>query len=322
MLEIVGLGEREEAVYRGLVESGSAGAPTLARDLGVTEAEVAAVLKSLTGRGLVTPSGDASGHHVPAPPALALTGLLAQRRHELAQAEAAALSLAEDYRRTAVRPAGYDVVDVVAGAEAVRNRFEQVRASATREVLALVPGDTVAMRGAEELATGRGVGYRVVIERRVLDRPGIMGPLAAALDRGQQVRVVDRVPTELLVSDGTVGLVPLVRASAEPSAVVVHAAGMVDVLVGLFEAVWAEARPVVLTAGGATVDEQVEGPDETDVRILSLLLLGQTDSMVAKQLELGLRTVQRRMRRLMELTGVDTRMQLGWHVAESGWISR
>jgi hypothetical protein len=32
--------------------------------------------------------------------------------------------------------------------------------------------------------------------------------------------------------------------------------------------------------------------------------------------------VQRRVRRLMELAGVTTRLQLGWHAHERGWVSR
>ncbi|GCB45008.1 transcriptional regulator [Streptomyces sp. NL15-2K] len=43
---------------------------------------------------------------------------------------------------------------------------------------------------------------------------------------------------------------------------------------------------------------------------------------VAKQLDLGLRTVQRRVKRLMELSGVTTRLQLGWHACERGWVAR
>ncbi len=49
---------------------------------------------------------------------------------------------------------------------------------------------------------------------------------------------------------------------------------------------------------------------------------GLTDASVAKQLDLGLRTVQRRVKGLMELTGVSTRLQLGWHAYERGWVAR
>lgn len=52
------------------------------------------------------------------------------------------------------------------------------------------------------------------------------------------------------------------------------------------------------------------------------LTIGLTDASVAKQLGLGLRTVQRRVKRLMQLTGVTTRLQLGWHAYGRGWMAR
>lgn len=64
------------------------------------------------------------------------------------------------------------------------------------------------------------------------------------------------------------------------------------------------------------------GPDTIDLEILSLLLAGMTDASVAKHLELGLRTVQRRVKGLMEMSGVTTRLQLGWHAYERGWVAR
>ncbi|MZE80878.1 helix-turn-helix transcriptional regulator, partial [Streptomyces sp. SID5475] len=70
------------------------------------------------------------------------------------------------------------------------------------------------------------------------------------------------------------------------------------------------------------VQGTADGPDAVDLRILSLLLAGLTDASAAKQLDLGLRTVQRRVKRLMEIAGVSTRLQLGWHACEHGWPAR
>jgi len=52
---------------------------------------------------------------------------------------------------------------------------------------------------------------------------------------------------------------------------------------------------------------------------LGLLLAGLTDQAVASQLDLSLRTVQRRLRHLQDVAGVKTRMQLGWYAAQHGW---
>jgi sugar-specific transcriptional regulator TrmB len=325
MLAAIGLDETHEAAYRALVSVGAADVADLARRLTLAEQDTERALRRLERHGLAAQSPARPGRWVAAPPGVALAALLTQRRHELEQAELTAALLAEEYRATAAEPAVHDLVEVVTGASAVTQRFLQLQLGATEEVCALVTGDPMVVSGmeneAEEQAAGRGVRYRVVVERAALDRPHGLTELRAALGRDERVRVVDRVPTKLVVADRSLALVPLTSKSAEPAALVVHASGLLELLAGLFESVWREALPLRLGAEGA-IEEPPGGPDATDLEVLSLLLAGLTDASVAKQLDVGLRTVQRRVRRLMELAGVSTRMQLGWHARERGWVTR
>ncbi len=64
---------------------------------------------------------------------------------------------------------------------------------------------------------------------------------------------------------------------------------------------------------------ETEGPTASDRRILALMLAGLTDQAVASQLDLSLRSVQRRLRHLQDLAGVHSRMQLGWYAARHDW---
>ncbi|WP_062648870.1 helix-turn-helix domain-containing protein [Streptomyces maremycinicus] len=325
MLGAIGLDGTHESAYRALVSVGAADVPDLARRLALGERDTERALRRLERHGLAAQSSGRPGRWVAAPPGVALGALLTQQRHELEKAELAAALLAEEYRAAAAEPAVHDLVEVVTGAAAVAQRFLQIQLGASEEVCALVTGTPVAVTGgendAEERATARGVRYRVVLERAVLDQPDGMAELSAALNRDEQVRVVDRVPTKLVVADRSLALVPLTGRSAEPAALVVHASGLLELLSGLFESVWREALPLRLGAAGV-VEQTRDGPDATDLEILSLLLAGMTDASAAKQLDLGLRTVQRRVKGLMELTGVTTRLQLGWHAYERGWVAR
>ncbi|WP_399897447.1 winged helix-turn-helix transcriptional regulator [Streptomyces sp. BBFR51] len=325
MLGVLGLGDTHEAAYRALVSVGAADVPDLARRLALGERDTERALRGLEQNGLAAQSSARPGRWVAAPPGVALGALLTQQRHELEKAELAAALLAEEYRAAAAEPAVHDLVEVVTGAAAVAQRFLQLQLGASEEVCALVTDNPVAVTGmendAEEQATGRGVRYRVVVERSVLDQPTGITELTAALGRDEQVRVVDRVPTKLVVADRSLALVPLTARSSEPAALVVHSSGLLELLSGLFEAVWRQALPLRLGASGVR-EHGPEGPDGTDLEILSLLLAGLTDASVAKQLDLGLRTVQRRVKRLMELTGVTTRLQLGWHAYERDWVAR
>ncbi|MFD4375293.1 helix-turn-helix domain-containing protein [Streptomyces sp. NPDC058486] len=326
MLGAIGLDERQESAYRALIALGAAEVTDLAHRLTLPERDTERALRRLEAQGLAAQSSARTGRWVAAPPAVALGALLTQQRHELEQAELAAALLAEEYRAEATEPAVHDLVEVVTGASAVTHRFLQLQLGAAEEVCALVTGKPIAVSGlendAEELAAGRGVGYRVVVEREVLTLPSGLLELSAALGREEQIRVVDRVPTKLVIADRSLAMVPLTGRGAEPAALVVHASGLLESLMGLFEAVWREALPLRLGAGAQISEEEAPGPDTTDLEILSLLLAGMTDASVAKQLDLGLRTVQRRVKGLMELAAVTTRLQLGWHAYEKGWVAR
>jgi DNA-binding NarL/FixJ family response regulator len=53
---------------------------------------------------------------------------------------------------------------------------------------------------------------------------------------------------------------------------------------------------------------------------LSLLRAGLTDEAIARQTGTSPRTIGRRVRRLMDLTGTETRFQLGVRALEHGWL--
>ncbi|MFB6816850.1 helix-turn-helix domain-containing protein [Streptomyces sp. NPDC056347] len=325
MLGAIGLDEIQESAYRALVAVGAAEVSDLAHRLVLPEPDTERALRRLEQHGLAAQSSARPGRWVAAPPGVALGALLTQQRHQLEQAELAAVLLAEEYRAESAEPDVHDLVEVVTGASAVSHRFHQLQLGATDEVCALVTGRPVAVSGmeneAEEQVATRGVSYRVVVERELLSMPHGITELSAALSRNEQCRVIDRVPTKLVIADRALAMVPLTGRGAEPTSLVVHSSGLLESLAGLFEAVWREAMPLRMSESGIPAEADT-GPDVTDLEILSLLLAGLTDASVAKQLELGLRTVQRRVKGLMELTGVSTRLQLGWHAYERGWVAR
>jgi DNA-binding CsgD family transcriptional regulator len=61
-----------------------------------------------------------------------------------------------------------------------------------------------------------------------------------------------------------------------------------------------------------------EGLDGEQVRILALVLAGLTDEAAAHRLGVSKRTVQRRVRDLMDLSGARNRMELGHRAALAG----
>lgn len=332
VLTALGVQPTEERVYRALVGRTSATSAALAAEVGLPDAELAAALAALEAQGLVARAGAGGGpergpeRYVAAPPNVALGALLNQRRDELSRAESTLSALATQYRSAVSDTSASDLIEVLTGAEGIRHRFDQIQRSARREVLAFVAPVAIVVSAeenvAEDDAIRRGVDYRVVVERAALTHPGGADEVHASLRAGEQIRVVEQVPLRLAIADRSVAMVPLggPDAAQGPSAVLVHTSGLLDALVALFESVWDTGHPVVLGAADDLAVDTVPAVEEVDSRILSLLLIGLTDRSVASQLGLSMRTVQRRVRYLMDLAGVQTRLQLGWHAARHGWV--
>ncbi|MFB6676541.1 helix-turn-helix transcriptional regulator [Streptomyces sp. NPDC056390] len=148
--------------------------------------------------------------------------------------------------------------------------------------------------------------YRVVVDRAFLYEPAALRALDLRLERGHQVRVVDQPLVKLVVADGERALVQL-----EPGRSMELRPPLVLLATELFEAVWRRSRPYLREDGDLS---------STDRRILQLMLSGLTDAATAHQLGMSPRTVQRRVRALMDTAAVSSRMQLGWYAMRNNWV--
>nr|BFE73471.1 hypothetical protein GCM10020092_067720 [Actinoplanes digitatis] len=218
---------------------------------------------------------------------------------------------------------------MVTGVEAIRHRFAQVQHAARSQVRSFVTTPFVAVppgaNPVESQMVAQGVRYRVVIDRLALAEPGVVAETIESLRDGVEVRVVESLPIKLMLADAELALVPLtVTPGEEPGAVLLHRAGLLTAMDALFEIVWRHAHPLDVSAldgegGQRAQDVEADAPTALDRKILALLLAGLTDQAVATQLDLSLRTLQRRLRHLMDLAGVQSRMQLGWYAARHDW---
>ncbi|MFG2591384.1 TrmB family transcriptional regulator [Streptomyces sp. NPDC048438] len=329
MLDVLGLEPDDERVYRALLGRPNCTATLLSDLLEVPQVHVDRALCHLVGWGLVISSADEQ--FTAAPPAMALGALITQRRDGLRVAEQALVTFAEEHRAAMTGSSISDLIEVVTGVDAIRHRFLQVQQAARRQVRSFITAPFVAVppdeNSAEPMAIGRGVHFRAVLDRAVLAEPGIVTDAIESLRMGVELRVADQLPMKLVLADADLGLVPLaVTPAGEPGAVLLHRSGLLDALDALFETVWRAAHPLELSGFGreadATVEVGAEGPTDLDRRILALLLAGLTDPTAATQLGVSPRTLHRRLRRLMDIAGVRTRMQLGGHAVRHGWVEQ
>jgi sugar-specific transcriptional regulator TrmB len=324
LLDVLGLSAEETVAYRELVALPSTTPAELARRVDAKTTDAARLLSALERKGLAARSSEDTKRFVASPPSVALGALLVQRQNEIRLAEVELGSLDEIYRAAVTDRGAADVVDVVQGREAIRRRFEQLHLAAREEVMAFVKAPTAVISGAENTAEDeavtRGVRYRVLFEREMLDaEPGTYDQISAAVAAGEEIRVTDSLPLKLLIVDHELGLVPLEPTGAPiAGALFVRESGLLEALVALFESEWSNAAEIAISAD-AIGELEPDAIDDIDAQILSLLLSGLNDQAVAYQLKTSLRTVQRRVRNLMDLARVETRMQLGWQAARLGW---
>ncbi|TDE01805.1 TrmB family transcriptional regulator [Jiangella asiatica] len=324
MLEELGLSPTAAAVYGFLVTTPSVSGSDVTRALELDDEAVAAALAELAGSALVSPADIGQERRWTAVPPL-LTGqrLLVDRARRLFAAQQELLALAEVHERSARAGGSEHLVEVLLGEQALRAQVRRLQESASEEILALVKPPFVAVPPAEAAAGVTPRHSRVVYDRAVFDD---VPDLPAVLERtgrpGDHYRVHRRVPMRLQVYDRRVATLPLMRHDAQPAALVVHASGLLAVVIELFEAVWDQAAP--LPAGQEPVDGDVLATGGAlgfeDRRLLGLLLCGLTDAAIAHQLGRSTRWVQRRVRVMSDAAGVRTRLQLGWEARRRWWL--
>ena len=323
MLESIGIDPREERVYVELVAGAAADERELADRTGLPEPQIGQALAELERKGLVVVHPGQRRRLQAAPPDLTLRLMALQRIDEVRKAQLVIARLAQRYQRNGARHGIAESVEIIEGGAAIAQRYAQIQREAQEEIQSLVTGPAVAVPAAansgERDALRAGVRYRVVYDRTLLDLDGPEIPLLleewAAL--GEEMRVAVGVPVKGIIADGRLALVVLHDGPPdEVRALVIHVPTLVATLGWIFRRVWESAVPVhtalTVSADGPLADD--------DRRLLSLLLAGYTDQAIAAQLGVSMRTIQRRVQRLLLLAGVQTRLQLGWQAAHRHWI--
>lgn len=320
MLAAAGMTAAEEAAYRVLVARPACAPADLAGALGVEAAAAEAVLHALEGKGLASRTAESPPQFMACPPESALEPLLLERQDQLRQARLAVRELSQAFASSQRTRSGPQLLELVTGARTIGHRFEQIQRSAREEMLGLVrPPFTVPPEGhndTELTVLGRGLSVRTLYDRAMLDEPDFMAGLVPFAEAGEEVRVVDEIPVKALIVDRSVAFLPI-EAGPEPTFALLRGTRLLDALVALFELLWARATPLDAGARPGTDGDVLA---EDDRRLLSLLLAGATDEAAARHLDVSLRTVERRIRTLMDRAGARNRMHLGWAAAVHGWL--
>ncbi|MBO0913006.1 helix-turn-helix domain-containing protein [Streptomyces laculatispora] len=319
--DVLGLTPDEADAYRTLVSLTSATPGGLAELVGCEPGQMVRILSRLEGHGLAARSLGDITRFVASPPAVALRALLIQRQNALNLAEFELDTLDEIYRAATLGCGAAEVVDVIHGTEAIRERVGHIQLGARKEIMNFVKPPFFSSDNMTDGAViERGVRYRVIVERAMLDEEApSFDEISQARASGEEVRITDKVPLKLFIVDGELAIVPLLGSAnaAKAGALLVHESSLLDALIALFESKWEKATQLVTSAGAL---RDVPAIDDLGAQILGLSLTGLTDHAIATLLRTSPRTVQRRIRHLMDTAEVQNRIQLGFHAARLGWL--
>jgi DNA-binding IclR family transcriptional regulator len=332
LLEAVGLGPAEEDAYRVLLDAVETDVRDLARVLHVSPDEAHRLLEGLRDRALVSRLDGDEGRYAAVPPDVGLTPGILRQQEALERARSEVDRLADTHRASLRRRHATDLVEVITGRVAIRQALRSFQETTREESLWFCRAGHVAMSSGdnvEELAMlARGVAYRVIYERALLEEPGMIDNVALGIEHGEVARAVPSLPVRLAIADRRVALCPLVVSGdvpGEPTVALVRDSSLLAALIALFDVFWASASPLHPGTAGSAADGAIEpGVEDAvtadDRHLLSLLVAGVTDRAIAAQLHISQRTVQRRVRDLMDRSQAETRMQLGWQAAQRGWL--
>lgn len=331
MLKAVGIEPDEERVYRLLIETFDGSPGRLAGRLGLSADTAVDILEALRTKGLVSRRSASPPRYVPTPPDVAFGPILLRSQEELERARREVARLTEDYRTGVCRRDVAHLVEIITGQATIRQHLENLQRGAREEIVWLCKAGHVALpssENTEELtALARGVRYRVIYERALLEEPGMIANVALGIRHGELARTIASLPIRLAIADRSLAVCPLVTVAdgrGEPTAALIRDSTLLAGLLALFESSWSRASPLRLsdaTTDGSLHEVAVERPLADDERyLLSLLVAGVADKAIASQLGLSQRTVQRRIYELMRRANVETRTQLAWQAARLGWL--
>ncbi|WP_189156912.1 LuxR C-terminal-related transcriptional regulator [Lentzea pudingi] len=251
-------------------------------------------------------------------PDLAVEALIAAREEANRRARADVGPLMELYLRNRDEElADNAFVEVVSGVDAVRELWHALLRGAREEVCVLDQPPYVTPLGQhvalEDETRERDVQWRVVYDRSAVDIPGRVTEIIDLVAAGERARVTPTLPFKLAVIDLHAAVLPVVNGDVVDKVLLIRPSALLDVLRSTFELYWDKGIP--FSPGGIYA-----AAADVDPNLLGLLAAGLTDESIARQLGLAPRTVQRRVRQLMDRCGAQTRFQAGVQAMRRGWL--
>lgn len=166
-------------------------------------------------------------------------------------------------------------------------------------------------------AAGELVKLRAVYDPAVLDVPGALGALRERMMGGEDIRLASGIHFSAIVVDDAAAVVEFSNIETTGAgSMLVRSRPFVTALLRVGESLFSAGVPLPMGEEGPPVDSNAD----RDALILSLLAAGASDSTITRRLGISQRTVERRVRHIMDGLGAETRFQAGVQAARQGLV--
>lgn len=221
-------------------------------------------------------------------------------------------------------------VELLSSTREMSRAMDQLYAGATRQVVTMRTTSPQVLASLEQPADshsetilndrGQPITQRLSLDAALLEHEHTRPAVQARLDQGDQVRFATWVPFTASVSDAGTAMVDIddPTGHAQPFGLLIHQPGISAPIRRVIERTWQIGIPWRGTA--ALSRPGASALDNKDRDILTLLTTGAADATIARQLGISSRTVERRVRRMLELLHATTRFQAGVQAVKRGWM--
>jgi DNA-binding CsgD family transcriptional regulator/sugar-specific transcriptional regulator TrmB len=324
LLTRFGVAPEAEAVWQTLLEEPLISLNELSTrtDLPVEALRVA--LQTLIDAELVRPSGVPTGHTA-LDPSIAVDAHIVRAERELGAEldDLASLRhqipvLASRYARGRAAAGDEPGFEIVLEQDDVE-RQAFIAADLTRDVTRnmmlkqTVDGRRIA-RPVDTALLARGVMLLTIVGSNELDDPDFYSELMIAHELGEQFRTIQQVPTRMIIGDRHSAILPIDPDNIDHGAIFVRVRSLIDVLIFMFDRLWADATPLFTDVSG------FDGPVGRTMRVLELLAVGYTDVRIARTLGLAERTVRREVSDLKDTLAVSSRTEIVAAAFRRQWL--
>ncbi len=310
------------AVYRAILSD-----PTPSRerlvDAGFPASSVDPALRALVRHRLIDMAID--GQIAPLPPDAALPAFARRIERHAESLLASSVELSRLYRDARERPDrfGTDQVRLLYSMDEVgqavgeitgrgRERLLAMRAP-TQRIIAVASSPPEVIAAPIRNAEGVVLRARVVYDTRLLEIPDAIARLGLRAVAEEQ-RVCPDLPFTTTVVDDDQAVVDLtLPGQVGPVGIVLTAAPLVRPILAVLERLWEFASPLPRANSPSGLDPREE-------QVLLILASGASDATIARQLGVSQRTVERRIRAILDALGAESRLQAGLLAKQAGWL--